>query len=469
MRYFIVLFSILYLGCGGGSGSNSATISGVVSDGYIKNAVVCLDLNNNFLCDSNEPSTKSDEFGVYNLIVSTDLAGNDANVIATGGYNVITQKNNDLLIAPRESYDMHVNITPITTFGYFLSKKSYLKLQTTNIDIQNLFKLNIDAFEDPQKDFSLLKYSVFIDGLYKILKSFGYSYDGAYNAIVNYLEYGDEYLTSDVYTNYLINYIKKTIDNLNQNSELSNSDFEKGFSRYTIDRIINSDSVYIPILKKYNVIWYKLLSQYKNDYRYKYSFVEAGEFINLTTYKEDLSQTRASIASWGFGGAINVTNTIRINELGDYRKFVLFIASEKIYSSYSLIDNLNSKYDLGIYAGITIYEDKVIFWGGVSDMDGHNYTKEFGSKEVDDDFEGKIVKARIRISGDDVIYYLYDDEGDVIYTKSVDFEDKFYLNENRFYFTYTKSRVQISDDEAYLEGKKAGDEANVDILDVDIY
>lgn len=67
----VLIFGIS--GCGGSSSDNTGTsssVSGVVIDGYIANAMVCLDLNKNYLCDVEEPSTTSNSKGAYTLTFS---------------------------------------------------------------------------------------------------------------------------------------------------------------------------------------------------------------------------------------------------------------------------------------------------------------------------------------------------------------------------------------------------------------
>lgn len=71
-------------GGGGGDGGNSgntggsnpppaqATLSGRAIDGYLGNATVCVDLNNNGMCDAGEPAAKTDAKGNYNLPYSDE-------------------------------------------------------------------------------------------------------------------------------------------------------------------------------------------------------------------------------------------------------------------------------------------------------------------------------------------------------------------------------------------------------------
>ncbi|MFW2372692.1 MAG: hypothetical protein ACN4GM_06180 [Gammaproteobacteria bacterium] len=57
--------------CGGGGGGDGGpslvTLTGTVADGYLSGATVCLDLNQNQLCDTGEPSTTSTTGGSYSL------------------------------------------------------------------------------------------------------------------------------------------------------------------------------------------------------------------------------------------------------------------------------------------------------------------------------------------------------------------------------------------------------------------
>lgn len=74
-------------GCGGGGGSaavgtsETAGVSGVVADGYLEGAEVCLDLNGNKVCDPDEPSTITGAGGAYTLEATAEQAA-AASIIA---------------------------------------------------------------------------------------------------------------------------------------------------------------------------------------------------------------------------------------------------------------------------------------------------------------------------------------------------------------------------------------------------
>ena len=79
--------------CGGGGEGSTATpaenaptgptISGKAIDGYLENALVCLDMNGNNVCDAGEPSAVTDDNGSYSLAVSGDMTGKRVLVQAT--------------------------------------------------------------------------------------------------------------------------------------------------------------------------------------------------------------------------------------------------------------------------------------------------------------------------------------------------------------------------------------------------
>lgn len=96
-KWIIPIASSLTLAaCGGGGDSTSTTaplttsnLSGVAVDGYIAGATVCLDLNNNNLCDNGEPSATTASNGSFTLN-TTGLEVNGKTLLVVGGTDIDT-------------------------------------------------------------------------------------------------------------------------------------------------------------------------------------------------------------------------------------------------------------------------------------------------------------------------------------------------------------------------------------------
>jgi len=98
----VTFFTLLLVFFGGCEDSNfveqstdtnlTTSLGGVVVDGYISGATVCLDLDADSLCDANEPATISDEHGVFGFS-SSDFSGYSfVAIIARGGVDTATNK-----------------------------------------------------------------------------------------------------------------------------------------------------------------------------------------------------------------------------------------------------------------------------------------------------------------------------------------------------------------------------------------
>ena len=113
--------------CGGGGGGGAGTltavtentVSGYAIDGYLSMAEVCIDLNDNFLCDQDEPSTLTDTSGRYTLTNVTQDQLNSHSILVYARAGVTVDLDNPshpivsdyLLTAPPGSLD----ITPLTS------------------------------------------------------------------------------------------------------------------------------------------------------------------------------------------------------------------------------------------------------------------------------------------------------------------------------------------------------------------
>ncbi len=87
----------LLTGCSSDSGDSVESfpgmVSGKVSDAAIRGATVFIDSNNNSEYDSGELSTVTEDDGSYVLLLDGREFDMPVTIVATGGQNVITQKN----------------------------------------------------------------------------------------------------------------------------------------------------------------------------------------------------------------------------------------------------------------------------------------------------------------------------------------------------------------------------------------
>ena len=117
------LAAALLVACGGGGGGSAVTntLSGKVIDGYIKGAKICLDINSNGSCDSNEPSAITGAGGAYTLSYAGDLAG--MHVIAEVPSTAYDEDDNGKTLAEagKEAFSLFAPaesaaaVTPLTT------------------------------------------------------------------------------------------------------------------------------------------------------------------------------------------------------------------------------------------------------------------------------------------------------------------------------------------------------------------
>jgi hypothetical protein len=131
-KYFIVI-PLLWLiaACGGGSETQivvQVTIQGKVFDGYIEGAIVCIDQNQNGRCDENEPRTRSDATGAYQLAIPKgSTAALVAEVIAgqsrEGGQAGSAVDVSYRMASPSVEYS--TNITPFSTLVHLTAEADH--------------------------------------------------------------------------------------------------------------------------------------------------------------------------------------------------------------------------------------------------------------------------------------------------------------------------------------------------------
>jgi hypothetical protein len=152
----------ILVACGGDDGSGGAaapieyeTISGRVIDGYVADALVCLDLSVNGSCDPQDIQVRSDATGSYALRVPKGLTGpliaevtaGRSRDLARGGAAFDTSFR---LTSPSPAYS--ANITPYTTLVHLTGVADYRLAEDIVRDIVGLpsrFAINVDYIGTP--------------------------------------------------------------------------------------------------------------------------------------------------------------------------------------------------------------------------------------------------------------------------------------------------------------------------------
>uniref|UniRef100_C6E922 Lipoprotein n=1 Tax=Geobacter sp. (strain M21) TaxID=443144 RepID=C6E922_GEOSM len=140
-------------GCGGGGSTTptTATVAGKVADGYLENATVFMDKNNNYLLDEGEPKAITNDGGEYTLTVNSDDVGRYP-IIALALAGTTTDMDNPttkiahsyLLSLPKES----VTGTVSTDSGNFLSPLStQLREMMVTGDYATMYDAMVDLRE----------------------------------------------------------------------------------------------------------------------------------------------------------------------------------------------------------------------------------------------------------------------------------------------------------------------------------
>jgi hypothetical protein len=110
--------SAVLVACGGG-GTTGQALTGKVMDGYITGAVVCLDVNNNGVCNSGEPQAETTAGGAYTLDVPSDAQLGGTNLLVNVPVGAIDEDNPGTPIATaysmRSVASAQAVVSPLTT------------------------------------------------------------------------------------------------------------------------------------------------------------------------------------------------------------------------------------------------------------------------------------------------------------------------------------------------------------------
>ena len=138
----------------GSDQTSAASISGRVADGYIRGALVCIDINENQACDTDEPSATTGAGGRYEL--SIPAAGVGKPIIAAIPADAIDEDTGKLVgqeLVFTAPGDRPTFISPITTLVQEeLQNNPGLDLDSAEVVVKSALGLNVDGevslFED---------------------------------------------------------------------------------------------------------------------------------------------------------------------------------------------------------------------------------------------------------------------------------------------------------------------------------
>lgn len=149
---------VILSSCGGGGGgvgvggSVTESVSGIVMDGYLKNAFVFLDLNNDGIYNLGEPQTTTDANGSYTLSASTaDLQNHSIIAVAISGSTIDLDEPN-LTVSQQYSLTAPVGknsvISPVTTLIASKVSQGLNIAEAENTVKSDLGLTNIDLYKD---------------------------------------------------------------------------------------------------------------------------------------------------------------------------------------------------------------------------------------------------------------------------------------------------------------------------------
>ncbi|MDY0301728.1 MAG: hypothetical protein RBQ99_09115 [Trichlorobacter sp.] len=156
----LAAIGLLLAGCGsgGGGGDNesagegsSTTLAGVVADGYLVGAKVCLDKNNNKKCDADEPYTTTTAGGVYTLpsVPNTDA---EKHLVVVEVSTAVTDETRGAVQKPYTMVaplNKHGFISPFTTLIQYRLENDQSKTTDEHVaELRSELGLETDLFAD---------------------------------------------------------------------------------------------------------------------------------------------------------------------------------------------------------------------------------------------------------------------------------------------------------------------------------
>lgn len=132
--------------------TNDITLSGVVVDGFISGANVCLDVNLDGVCSANEPITTTNSSGAFSFgTTSIDSSGAIVSYIATGGVDTATGKNfvGKFRYIQEVNSSVSVYVTPLTD----LIAKTFFDGEVRDVESLRAAKQTISAAYPIRSDY----------------------------------------------------------------------------------------------------------------------------------------------------------------------------------------------------------------------------------------------------------------------------------------------------------------------------
>ncbi len=160
----LTLFIILFTACEPATlSSKTSSVSGTVVDGYISGASVCLDINKNGICDTNEVTTTTLPDGSFSFSEAEFDGERFIQIISSGGTDTATNKSFDAeltYILDTHSSTQGLMITPLTDLvavSFILSSaKDESSLNSSKKNIADEYKISVnDLQKDPMQSVSL--------------------------------------------------------------------------------------------------------------------------------------------------------------------------------------------------------------------------------------------------------------------------------------------------------------------------
>lgn len=169
-RLAVVVASAALLGlagCGGGGGGTTtapvttpventmASVPVTVIDGAIRNATVCLDKNQNGVCDSGEPSGKTDAAGNVTLQVEIADAGKYP-ILAIAGTDAVDVDHGPVTVpfTMKAPADKPSVVSPLTTLVQSVVESSGTTSAAAETSIKSQLGVNVSLFDDFTKNTS---------------------------------------------------------------------------------------------------------------------------------------------------------------------------------------------------------------------------------------------------------------------------------------------------------------------------